>query len=80
MPATSNREESEAQKTDMWELDIQKNREEKGIAYCCVLFFLQVTVVVNAGAGREREKKLSRTHSFSVFFTTAREPTRRHCS
>jgi hypothetical protein len=67
MPATSNREESEAQKTDMWELDIQKNREEKGIAYCCVLFFLQVTVVVNAGAGREREKKLSRTHPFSVF-------------
>jgi hypothetical protein len=31
------------------------------------LFFLQVTVVVNAGAGREREKKLSRTHPFFVF-------------
>jgi hypothetical protein len=80
LPATSNREESKAQKTDMWELDIKKNREEKGTTCCYVLFFLQVTVVVNAGAGREREKKLSRTHPFSFFFTTAREPTRRHCS
>jgi hypothetical protein len=30
MPATSNREESEAQKTDMWELDIKKKPRRKG--------------------------------------------------